>query len=91
MYFGILRPVLTATLSIGFGLLVTTASAKPIDLHQKLLDASASDPQLERQVSQMLFETLVPKPAVEAFDGAVLHGLPGRDAMPFDLSFLLPA
>ena len=34
---------------------------------------------------QCLSQELVPHPTVEAFDEAVLHGLAGRDVVPFDL------
>lgn len=51
---GILRPFLLICFSLSFGLLVTTASAAPIDLEQKLLDTATRDPLLERQIEQLL-------------------------------------
>ena len=33
---------------------------------------------------QRLIQELVPHPTVEAFDETVLHGLAGRDLVPFD-------
>ena len=51
---GILRHFISICLALSFGLFVTTASASPIDLEQKLLEAAARDPLLERQVEQML-------------------------------------
>ena len=54
MNIGILRPIASTFLSVAFGLFVTTASATPVDLQQKLLETAARDPMLERQVMQML-------------------------------------
>lgn len=51
---GIFRPFFSICLSLSFGLFVTTASASPIDLQQKLLETAARDPFVERQVTQML-------------------------------------
>ncbi len=39
---------------------------------------------------QMLIDTLVPHPAVEALHKTVLHRLAGRDVVPFDATILLP-
>lgn len=39
---------------------------------------------------QMLIETLVPEPAVEALDEAILHRLARRDVVPLDAALLLP-
>ena len=41
-------------------------------------------------VEQVLVQALVPHPAVEAFDKAVLHWLAGGDVMPVNLAVLLP-
>lgn len=38
----------------------------------------------------MLVEALVPQSAVKTLDQSVLHGLSGRDVMPFDTAILLP-
>lgn len=46
---------------------------------------------MEVASEQVLVETLVPEPSVEAFDKAVLHGLSRRDVMPFDAAVLLPS
>ena len=54
MNFGILRPFFSIFFFFSFGLLVTTAPAFPVDLEQKLLDTSARDPLLERQITQLL-------------------------------------
>lgn len=54
MNFGNLRPLISTGLSLSFGLFVTTASASPIDLQQRLLDSAARDPLLERQATRML-------------------------------------
>ena len=42
-------------------------------------------------VEQVLVQTLVPEPAVEALDEAVLHRLSRRDVVPFNLPLFLPA
>ena len=46
---------------------------------------------LRKIAEQMLVETLIAQPAIEALDEAVLGRLAGRDVVPFHAPFFLPA
>ncbi len=45
---------------------------------------------MAQTVEQMLVEAFVAQAAIKALYQAILHGLAGRDVMPFDLPLLLP-
>lgn len=41
-------------------------------------------------LEEMLIETFIPLPTIEAFDNAVLHGPAWRDIVPINIPVLLP-